>query len=110
LNNFITAGVALISAKFLVIITSMTMAVIAVGLDAQKHTLPSALFAIFAGTVIGVVAAVTLVALFGWSESVGYGVASIASISGNNLVKWLLRVSQDPTSLLRLWWNRGGKE
>ena len=107
MGDFITTSVAVISAKFLIIITSLTMAVIAVGLDARKHTLPSALFAIFAGTVIGVVSAVALVALFGWSEAVGYGVASIASISGNNLVKWLLKISQDPTSIIRLWLGRG---
>lgn len=71
----------------------------------------SAILAIIAGTVMGVIAASAIVALMDWPEQTGYGVASVFAISGNNLIKWLLRVSQDPTSLLRLWLGRGsGKE
>ncbi len=83
------------------------MAGIAVGLDAKRHSFPSAMLAIFAGTVVGVIAASSITALFGWDERVGYGIASIAAVSSNNLVRWLLRISQDPTSLIRLWFNRG---
>ncbi len=72
---------------------------IAVGLDAKRHSFPSALMAIFAGTVVGVIAATSIVALMGWPEQVGYGISAVAAVSGNNLVKWLLRASVDPMSL-----------
>ncbi len=77
------------------------------GLDAKRHSLPSALLAIFAGTVVGVIAASSITTLMGWQEQVGYGIASIAAVSSNNLIKWLLRASQDPLS----FWDRfRGKE
>ena len=107
MGDFLTAGVTLFWAKFATIMAALTMAGIAVAIDAKRHSPLSAVLAIFAGTVMGVIAASSIVALMGWPESVGYGVASIFAISGNNLVKWLLRVSQDPTSLLRLWLGRG---
>ncbi len=84
------------------------MAAISVGLDAKRHSMGSAILAIFAGTVVGVIAASSITALFGWDERVGYGISAVAAVSSNNLIKWLLRVSQDPTSLIRLWLGRGG--
>lgn len=79
------------------------MATVAVLIDLRKHTLASALLAIIAGTALGIIGASSIVALMGWPEQVGYGVASIFSISGNNLVKWLLRISKDPTELWDKW-------
>lgn len=75
------------------------MAIIAVGLDAKRHSFPSAVMAIFAGTVVGVIAASSICSLMGLSEQVGYGISAIAAVSGNNIVKWLLRSSVDPLSL-----------
>jgi hypothetical protein len=43
----------------------------------------------------------------GWQEQVGYGIASIAAVSANNLVKWLLRISSDP---LTAWERFRGKK
>lgn len=84
------------------------MAIIAVGLDARRHTFPSAILAIFAGTVVGVIAASSICAMFGLPEQVGYGISAIAAVSANNLVKWLLRVSVDPLSLWQRF--RGGSK
>jgi len=108
LGDFLTAGVAIISAKFLTIMAAFSMAIVSVGIDSKKYTFPSAILAIFAGTIVGVIAASSIIALMGWSEQVGYGVASIFAISAQNLIKWLLRASQDPLSL----WQRirGGKD
>ncbi len=86
---------------------ALIMAGIAVAVDAKRHNPLSALLAIIAGTVMGVIGASSVVAIVGWPEQAGYGVASILAISGNNLIKWLLRVSQDPTSMIRLWLGRG---
>ncbi len=79
----------------------------AVLIDARRHTLLSALLAIIAGTIVGVIAASSITSLMGWPEQVGYGVSAVFAISGNNLIKWLLRVSKDPSELLDIW--RGKK-
>lgn len=108
MGDFLSGAFTLVSAKLLTILASMTMATIAVGLDAKRHSFPSAVLAIFAGTVVGVISATSICALFGWSEQIGYGISAIAAVSANNLVKWLLRVSVDPLSL----WQRfkGGEK
>lgn len=99
MGDFLTAGVALVSAKFLTIMAAFSMALISVGIDSKRYTLPSAILAIIAGTIVGVIAASSITALMGWNESVGYGIASIFAISAQNLIKWLLRASQDPLSI-----------
>lgn len=108
MGDFITASVTILSAKFLTIMAAFSMAIVSVGIDSKKYTFPSAMLAVFAGTIVGVIAATSITALMGWSEQVGYGVASIFAISAQNLIKWLIRSSQDPLSL----WQRirGDKE
>ncbi len=99
MSDFFSSALTLIGAKILTILASFSMALISVGIDSKKYTLPSAIMAIFAGTVVGVIAASSITALMGWSESVGYGIASIFAISAQNLIKWILRSSQDPITL-----------
>ncbi len=107
MGDFLSAGVAIVSAKFLTIMAAFSMAIVSVGLDARRHSFPSAVLAIFAGTIVGVISASSLLALFNLPEQVGYGIASIAAVSANNLVRWLLVASQDP---LGLWANFRGKK
>lgn len=83
------------------------MAVFSVLVDAKRHSPLSAMLAIVVGTVTGVIAASSIVAIMGWPEQAGYGVASIAAISSNNLIKWILRISSDPLSAWSKW--RSGK-
>lgn len=83
------------------------MAGISVAIDSKRHSPLSALLAVIAGTVMGVIGATSVVAIMGWPDAAGYGVASLFGIAGNNLIKWLLRVSHDPTSFLRMWFGRG---
>lgn len=108
MDEILRGAFSLLSAKLFTIGASFVMATIAVGLDAKRHSLPSALLAIFAGTVVGVIAATSICSLMGWNEQIGYGVSAVAAVSANNLVKWLLRVSADPLSL----WQRfkGGEK
>lgn len=94
-------------AKIGTIMASLSMAVIAVSIDAKRHNWLSAILAIIAGTVTGVIAASAIVALMGWPEQTGYGVASVFAIAGDRLVKWIMRMADDPASLLNLW--RGKK-
>lgn len=103
MNDFLASGVAILSAKFLTILASLTMAVFSVLVDAKRHSPASAFLAIIVGTVTGVIAASAIVSIMGWPEQAGYGVASVAAISSNNLIKWLLRVSNDPLSALNKW-------
>lgn len=107
MNNFIMDGLALLTAKAAVIAASALMAIASVLVDMRKHTFVSALLAIVVGTAVGVIAASSVVAIMGWPEQAGYGVAGIFAISGQNIVKWLLRVSADPLKLWKEW--RGKK-
>lgn len=107
MDDFIRGAFTLLSAKLLTIISSVTMAGIAVGLDAKRHSFPSAVLAIFAGTVVGVISATSICALMGFDERVGYGISAVAAVSANNLIKWLLRTSEDPLTLWQRF--RGGK-
>jgi hypothetical protein len=100
-------GLALLTAKAAVIAASALMAIASVLVDMRKHTFASALLAIVIGTAVGVIAASSVVAIMGWPEQAGYGVAGIFAISGQNIVKWLLRVSADP---LKLWKDWRGKK
>jgi hypothetical protein len=102
-NEFWFQGVALASAKAATIAASFLMAVIAVLIDMKNHTWPSAILAVLCGTVLGVISAISIVSLMGWTEQVGYGVSAIFGIAGNGLVKWIIKMSQDPSKLLDMW-------
>lgn len=108
MGDFFTAGAAVIMAKAATIGASFLMAVISVLIDRNHHTPVSGFLAIVAGTLMGVIAATSIVALMNWPEQVGYAIAGIFAISGNNLIRWLLRASNDPLSI----WDRirGKKE
>ena len=103
MNSFITGTLALLTAKFLVILSSFTMATVSVSLDAKKHNWVSAILAVFCGTVTGVIAASSIVALMGWPESTGYGVASIFAIAGERLVKSIMRAADNPLGAWSRW-------
>lgn len=103
MNQLFVEGVALLIAKAGIIAAAVTMAVVSVLINSKKHTLPSALLAIIAGTILGVIAASSIVALMGWPEQVGYGISAIFAISGDGLVKSLIRMANDPLSTWKNW-------
>lgn len=103
LNNLFESGVGLLVAKAGIVAISAGMAIVAVLMNSKKHTLPSAILAIIAGTVLGVIAASSIVALMDWPEQVGYGISAVFAISGEGLVKTLIRISNDPLSAWSKW-------
>ncbi len=103
MNNLFTDGVALLLAKAGIIAAAAGMAIVSTLINAKKHTLPSAILAIVAGTIMGVIAASSIVALMGWPEQVGYGISAIFAISGEGLVKSLIRISNDPLASWKNW-------
>ncbi len=103
MNNFLVDGLALLTAKAAVIAASALMAIASVLVEMKKHTLLSALLAIFVGTVVGVIAASSVVAVMGWPEQAGYGVAGIFAISGQNLVRFFIKASADPVKTWKDW-------
>ena len=107
MNNFWIDGLALLTAKAALIGASAVMAIAGVLLDLRKHTLASAMLSIIIGTFVGVIAAASIVPIMGWPDAAGYGVSAIFAISGNNLVKSLLRASANPLSSWNKW--RGKK-
>lgn len=83
------------------------MAIAGVLLDLRKHTLASAILSVLIGTLVGVIAASSIIPIMNWPDSAGYGVSAIFGISGNNLSKSLLRASANPLSSWNKW--RGKK-
>jgi len=86
--------------KVATFIASFTGAVISVVVDFRSHDFLTALGAIFAGVFIAVIASDATVEFFNLSGTWGNGIAGIYGITGRNLVMWLRKASQDPTSIV----------
>ncbi len=107
MNSFWLDGLAVLTAKAATIAASFSMAVIAVAIDARRHSWGSAVLAVICGTIMGVIAATSIVSLMGWPDQVGYGIASIFAIAGDRLVKAIMRYADNPLSAWNKW--RGKK-
>lgn len=106
MNDWFSAGVTLFMTKAGIILASVSMATFAVLSDAKRHTFWSAILAIVTGTTMGVIAAASIVALMGWPEQVGYGVASVFAIAGDRLIKSIMRAAENPLSAWNQWRNK----
>ncbi len=107
MNSFWLDGLALLTAKAALIGASAVMAIAGVLLDLRKHTLASAILAVIIGTLVGVIAASSIIPMMNWPQESGYGISAVFGISGNNLAKSLLRASANPLSSWNKW--RGKK-
>lgn len=95
-----TGPETILGIKVATLIASFAGAVASIVVDFRNHDFLTALGAIFAGVFIAAIASEPTVEFFKLSGSWGDGIAGIYGITGRNLVMWLRKASQDPTSIV----------
>ncbi len=86
--------------KIATLIAGFVGSVISVVVDFRNHDFPTALGAVFAGVFIAVILTEPTIEFSGLSKTFGHAVAGIYGIAGRNLVMWVRKASQDPTSIV----------
>lgn len=88
--------------KVSTILASAVMAVLAVLLDIQRHSLITGILAVAAGMSVAVLATDAIVEGLGLPQTGSYAVAGVLGISGRNIIIWVALASKDPLAL----WDR----